>query len=244
MSAPTLGSVLLGSSDPDRLREWYAAALGTESDELGMIELDGTALIPDQRDDVAISNPEPGRIILNFHVDDAHVAAARFDEIGATWLSRLEERDFGIVGTLIDPDGNYCQIIQTTVNGGASSSPLGLQGVFSGFAAPDLEAAASFYRDTIGLDLTADDGMLILHLPGGADVLVYVKPDHSPAPFTILNLEVSDIEAAVDELNNRGVTFERYDGFDQDERGIARGGGPAIAWFTDPAGNIVSVLQN
>ena len=88
------------------------------------------------------------------------------------------------------------------------------------------------------------DGMLTLHLAGDRPTLVYPKPDHEPATYTILNFPVDDIEKAVDELTARGVEFERYDGFDQDERGIFRGGGPYIAWFTDPAGNVLSVLQD
>jgi predicted enzyme related to lactoylglutathione lyase len=117
---------------------------------------------------------------------------------------------------------------------------------FSGFAVPDLEAASTFYREVLGLD-AGDGGMgtLRLTLPGGADVFIYPKEDHEPAVFTILNLEVDDIDQAVDVLAERGVEFLRYDGFQQDERGIASDGeGPRIAWFTDPAGNIFSILQN
>lgn len=116
---------------------------------------------------------------------------------------------------------------------------------FSGFAVPDVDAARHFYGDTLGLEVSEDDGMLTLHLAGGQGVLVYPKPDHTPASFTILNFAVDDIEAAVAELAGRGVQFERYDDFDHDERGIVRAeGGPPIAWFTDPAGNILAVLQD
>lgn len=116
---------------------------------------------------------------------------------------------------------------------------------FSGFAVPDLEAAAAFYRDTLGLDVAeGEEGMLILRLEPDRPVLVYPKPDHVPATFTILNFPVDDIDKAVDELAGRGVRFERYDAFEHDDRGIVRdAGGPAIAWFTDPAGNILSVLE-
>jgi catechol 2,3-dioxygenase-like lactoylglutathione lyase family enzyme len=116
---------------------------------------------------------------------------------------------------------------------------------FSGFAVPDLEQARRFYGETLGLRVEMEDegsGLLALHLAGGRDVLVYLKPDHTPATYTILNFPVADVEATVDALAERGVRCERYDGFDQDEKGIARGG-PPIAWFTDPAGNILSVLQ-
>ena len=117
---------------------------------------------------------------------------------------------------------------------------------YSGFAVDDLQKAREFYGETLGVRtdvLDEENGLMVLHLAGDRDTLVYVKPDFTPATYTILNFQVDDIEAAVDELTSRGVRFERYDGFDQDERGIARGLGPDIAWFTDPAGNILSVLK-
>jgi catechol 2,3-dioxygenase-like lactoylglutathione lyase family enzyme len=114
---------------------------------------------------------------------------------------------------------------------------------FSGFAVPDIEEARRFYGETLGLRTSVDNGMLTLHLAGGRDTLVYPKPDFEPATYTILNFPVEDIDAAVDELVSRGVEIERYDGFGQDEKGIARDAGPPIAWFRDPAGNILAVLQ-
>jgi catechol 2,3-dioxygenase-like lactoylglutathione lyase family enzyme len=116
---------------------------------------------------------------------------------------------------------------------------------FSGFAVDDIAAAKRFYGETLGLDVSEEHGMLALHIAGGREILVYPKPDHTPATFTILNFPVDDIDGAVDELTQRGVSFVRYDGFGQDEKGIARGPeGPPIAWFTDPAGNVLSVLQD
>jgi catechol 2,3-dioxygenase-like lactoylglutathione lyase family enzyme len=115
---------------------------------------------------------------------------------------------------------------------------------FSGFAVDDLETARGFYADTLGLDVSLEHGLLTLHLAGGRDPLVYEKPDFAPAAYTILNFPVDDIDAAVDELVERGVRFERYEGFEQDEKGISRqAGGPPIAWFTDPAGNVLAVLE-
>ncbi len=115
---------------------------------------------------------------------------------------------------------------------------------FSGFAVDDLGAAKTFYGEVLGLKVSEDNGLLSLHIAGGRDILAYPKPDHVPATFTILNFPVDDIDRAVDELTARGVTFLRYEGFAQDDKGIARGpDGPPIAWFTDPAGNILSVLQ-
>jgi catechol 2,3-dioxygenase-like lactoylglutathione lyase family enzyme len=114
---------------------------------------------------------------------------------------------------------------------------------FSGFAVEDVQKAREFYGETLGLETSEEHGLLTLHLAGDRDTLVYPKPDHAPATYTILNFPVDDIEKAVDELASRGVRFERYDGFEQDERGIFRGAGPFIAWFRDPAGNVLSVLQ-
>jgi predicted enzyme related to lactoylglutathione lyase len=114
---------------------------------------------------------------------------------------------------------------------------------FSGFAVDDLEAAKKFYGQTLGLNTSEHYGLLTLHLAGDRDTLVYPKPDHVPASYTILNFQVDDIDAAVGELASRGVRLERYDGLGQDEKGINRAGGPYIAWFKDPAGNILAVLQ-
>jgi catechol 2,3-dioxygenase-like lactoylglutathione lyase family enzyme len=116
---------------------------------------------------------------------------------------------------------------------------------FSGFAVDDLEAARQFYGETLGLTISTEMGLLNLQLAGGErPTLVYPKPDFEPATYTILNFPVADIDEAVDALIERGVAFEIYDGFGQDEKGIARGDeGPPIAWFRDPAGNILSVLE-
>jgi catechol 2,3-dioxygenase-like lactoylglutathione lyase family enzyme len=115
---------------------------------------------------------------------------------------------------------------------------------FSGFAAPDIEQVRAFYADQLGVRVTEDNGLLTLHLADGdRPTLIYPKPDFVPATYTILNFPVEDVEAAVDELSSRGVEFEKYEGFDQDEKGIARGNGPDIAWFKDPAGNILSVIS-
>ena len=115
---------------------------------------------------------------------------------------------------------------------------------FSGFSVDDIQRAREFYGGTLGLDVSEEHGLLTLHLAGGANVLVYPKDNHEPASFTILNFPVSDIEAAVDELKRAGVRFESYEGeLETDEKGIFRGGGPLIAWFRDPAGNILSVLE-
>ena len=116
---------------------------------------------------------------------------------------------------------------------------------FSGFAVGDVEAAQRFYGETLGIETSVEYGMLTLHLAGGArPTLVYPKPDHEPASYTILNFPVDDIDTTVDALVQQGVEIDRYDGIDHDDRGIATPpSGPRIAWFKDPAGNILSVMQ-
>lgn len=116
----------------------------------------------------------------------------------------------------------------------------------SGFAVKDMNQARQFYEDTLGVEvevLDEEHGLTRLRLADGYDVLMYLSADMRPASYTMLNFEVDDIDAAVDALVERGVSFERYDGFDHDEKGIVRGPGPQIAWFEDPSGNILSVLQ-
>jgi catechol 2,3-dioxygenase-like lactoylglutathione lyase family enzyme len=116
---------------------------------------------------------------------------------------------------------------------------------YSGFSVPDIGQAKDFYEAVLGLEVSEADGMLTLHIGGGTNILVYPKANHEPATFTILNFPVPSVDDAVDELTKRGVRFEQYDFPDlkTDEKGIVRGQGPDIAWFKDPAGNIMSVLK-
>jgi catechol 2,3-dioxygenase-like lactoylglutathione lyase family enzyme len=114
---------------------------------------------------------------------------------------------------------------------------------FSGFSTNDIPKARAFYADKLGLEVTEENGMLTLHLAGGGRVIIYPKENHEPASFTVLNFPVSDINAAVDRLTGAGVVMERYDDAGQDEHGIARAYPPPIAWFKDPAGNVLSVLE-
>jgi catechol 2,3-dioxygenase-like lactoylglutathione lyase family enzyme len=114
---------------------------------------------------------------------------------------------------------------------------------FSGFSVNDIDKARQFYAETLGLRVTEEHGLLTLHTPGDRNTLIYPKDDHEPATYTTLNFPVDDVEKTVDELTARGVRFEHYEGSEQDEKGIYRGQGPLIAWFKDPAGNILSVIQ-
>ena len=118
--------------------------------------------------------------------------------------------------------------------------------VFSSFSANDIEKAKEFYGTTLGLTVRDNPmGVIELHLETGNDIMIYPKPDHEPATFTVLNFKVEDVEKTVDELTAKGVVFEQYEGqIKTDKKGISRdSGGPFIAWFKDPAGNILSVLQ-
>jgi predicted enzyme related to lactoylglutathione lyase len=253
--ATTLGSILLGTADPERLRGWYVDAFDAKVDQYGFLQFEGSpGVLIDGRSDVRPDNPEPGRVILNFHVDDARATAAHLTKMGVSWLVPVEERDNGLFGTLLDPDGNYVQIIQLSEEYLAANSrpgstvhsegtPVMFENTkaFSGFSVDDIPKAKTFYGQTLGLRVSEDNGMLVLHVAGDRDILVYPKDNHTPATYTILNFPVTDIEAAVEELSNRGVQFEHYEGLD--EKSINRQGGPLIAWFTDPAGNVLSVLQ-
>lgn len=126
---------------------------------------------------------------------------------------------------------------------------MNIRGAFSGYSMSDVEAAKKFYHETLGLEITEDMGGVGLKLPGGQQVFMYPKENHQPATYTVLNLVVDDINAAIDELVSKGVTFERYDTMpgQQDERGVLRGKdvgrGPNIAWFTDPSGNILALVE-
>ncbi len=115
---------------------------------------------------------------------------------------------------------------------------------FSGFSTDDIAAARAFYQDTLGLEVSEEMGLLSIRFAGGGRTIVYPKPNHEPATFTVLNFPVNDLEATVDALTGSGIAFERYAGMNQDERGIARDDStPPIAWFKDPAGNILAVLK-
>src|SRR5919204_5526365 len=123
----------------------------------------------------------------------------------------------------------------------AASGALRGSRAFSGMSSNDLGKAKEFYAHTLGLEVTEEHGLLNLHLTGGGRGIIYPKPNHEPASFTVLNFPVKNIDEVVDQLSRAGVRFERYDGTKQDDRGIHRGEGPPIAWFKDPAGNILSV---
>lgn len=232
---PTLGSLLIASPDPESLERWYS----------DLVSFGNVSVLYDKRDEITGDAAEPTRYILNFHCNDIKSVCARLDENGAEWVSKLEERDGGMFfATVKDPDGNYVQIIQVGDQMIRDTMPTQ---PYSGFAVKDIDAARTFYSDVLGVRVVdLDMGGLSLVFGNNNAVLVYPKPNHEPADFTILNFPVENIDEEVDKLVKSGVIFERYEGFDHDERGIMRGSGgkgPDIAWFTDPSGNILSLTQ-
>ncbi|GAA1481170.1 hypothetical protein GCM10009624_16100 [Gordonia sinesedis] len=221
-------------------------ALDSAGAGYGLLDLGGFYVMFDKRDDVSGPNPNGARILLNVEVADPHAVAARLDDLGATWVSPLEDRGGNLFGTVADPDGNWLQIVRLSDDEEvAMGDPTS---AFSGFAVRDLDEAAAFYRDVLGMRvLSLPMGILRIAINGRTSVIAYPKADHEPASFTILNIPVVDLDAAVDELAGKRVEFLRYDGFDQDERGIARGiggNGPDIAWFSDPSGNVIAVMSS
>ncbi len=251
-----LTSVMLGTRDADRLHAWYTTVLTPDTDDrMGDYRVLGWTnrvyLFIDPRDDVEAAHPDPARTILNLEVDDARAVAARVEEVGGTWVAPLEDREGSLFATVQDPDRNYVQVIQlgdrerASMQGPDGQLPGGLLAdeAFSGFSVDDLDAARRFYGGTLGLTVRDEAMGLISIQLGPRRVLVYPKEDHRPATYTVLNFPVADVGAAVRALGERGVEFLRYDGFGQDELGVARGQGPDIAWFADPAGNVLSVLS-
>lgn len=256
----TLGSIMLGTRDAERLHRWYTTVLPPESDDVQgdyrILGYAGFYLFIDPREDVQHTHPDPARVLLNFDVPDARAVVDRMESAGTTWVSPLEDREGSLFATATDPDGNYVQVIQLSpehmtqmqTNPRGIHPPAGVvvDEAFSGFSVDDVAAAASFYADVLGLRVEIPDSpmpMLELRL-GGRRVLVYDKGvAHVPATFTVLNLPAVDVEEAVRELVERGVEPLRYEGMEQDELGIHRGGGPLIAWFADPAGNVLSVIE-
>lgn len=256
---------MLGTTDLDRLHRWYTTALPPKRDVLQepyrILEYGGFWLFLDPRGDVQPTHPDPARTLLNFDVADAAAVVAAIDRLGTPWVAPLEDRDGSLFATAQDPDGNYVQIIQLSPRHraemsddlGAAVNPtdstqvdpgLRTAEAFSGFSVDDLDAAQRFYSQVLGVTVERHPepmSMLSLKL-GDRAVLVYPKEDHAPATYTVLNFPSDDVAASVRALTERGVTFERYDGMQQDELGVHTGGGPLIAWFTDPAGNVLSVI--
>lgn len=243
MATATVNSLILSSPDPDALARWYSAAFEAPTMTMGpytVIDLDGFFVMFDKRDEVTGPNPNGARILLNVEPDDPVAVAARIDELGGEWISPLDRRDGDLFATVADPDGNWIQLIrlrdEMEAQMGAPTTP------FCGVAVRDVEEATRFYRDVLGMRVLPNGDMAWIRIDRRTSVLAYPKPDHEPAAHTVLNIPTRDIDGAVADLVSKGVTFVRYDGSPQDENGVMRGLGPDIAWFTDPSGNVISLV--
>ncbi|MGI8415338.1 MAG: VOC family protein, partial [Nakamurella sp.] len=181
-TTPTLDSLLLGSADPARLRDWYEKAFGVAVNAFGFHDFGGFGLMPDHRDDVAASAADPGRVILNFDVPDAKAAVERIEQAGTTWIMPLTDNPGGKFATFTDPDGNYLQVIelshdmQQQMLAGDRDEWRNTK-PFSGIAVDDTAAAKEFYSTVMGLDVTEKNGILALWLDTRSCVLAYPKPN-------------------------------------------------------------------
>jgi len=268
----SLGSILLASTDPGRLKAWYSKVFDVEPDADGFLQLGDVGVLVDGRDDVADRNPEPDRVILNFHVDDARAAARRLAETGATMLVEPEWRGQAWFATALDPDGNCIQVIELSdeyyssrgrarPTASASASPLPLSGegalgrghVAARLPAQDLYRARAFYAEKLGLEPVEErPGGLRYHC-GGTVFSLFASTGAASGQATQMGWVVDDIEAAVAELRGRGVVFEDYDlpGL-RTVDGIAEvsgnypsdgGIGERAAWFHDSEGNLIGIGQ-
>jgi catechol 2,3-dioxygenase-like lactoylglutathione lyase family enzyme len=253
MSTPTLGSVLLATTNEIALRDWYAKAFGVAPNADGFLEFGGVSVLIDRRGDVADGPAEPERVILNFHVDDARTTAAHLDGLGVSWVVPVEFRGDAWFATLLDLDGNLIQIIELTPSYWASrGGQLAGSPVASRLPAQDLERARRWYADKLGLaPIERREGGLRYQC-GGVSFAIFQSAGKPSGAHTQMGWEVADIEATVAELRARGVVFEEYDlpglhtvdGIaDIDGNYPSKGTGERGAWFFDSEGNLIGLGQ-
>ena len=256
---PVLGSILLASSDPKRLRSWYEEAFGVTPNADGFLEFGGASVLVDRRDDVAARAAEPTRVILNFHVADARAVAAHLDTLGVTWVANLEFRGEAWFATLADPDGNVIQIIELTPAYFAArrtpSASHGLRGgaVATRLPAQDLARARRFYAEQLGVEPVEERPGGLRYECAYGSFSLFESAGRPSGEHTQMAWEVDDIKAVVADLRRRGVVFEEYDlpGLktvdriaDIDGNYPSRGGlGERGAWFRDSEGNLVGIGQ-
>ncbi len=261
---PTIGSFLLASTDPVRLRGWYERAFGVTADTDGFLSFGEVGLLVNSRDDVAAKAAEPGRVILNLHVDDAEATARHLDAIGVTWLAPLEYREQAGAwfGTVLDPDGNYVQIIELTSAYWAArqqrarqagQGPLAGAAVSARLPAQDLERARRFYAEKLGLEPAETRPGGLRYQCRSASFSVFQSAGRPSGEHTQLAWQVDDLDAVVAELRRRGVVLEDVNvpGL-RTVNGIAEvtgnypsagGGGERAAWFRDSEGNLLGIGQ-
>ncbi len=266
MTTPMMNSLLLGSSDPDRLREWYVQILGAVPDPDGFLVFGQVAVLIDGRDDVAAKTAEPGRVILNYTVTDIAATARDLDRRGVTWLSRVEYREDGGAwfGTIVDPDGNYVQLIELTSDywrqrrARHTGSPLErstLQDASIAVRLPaqDLDRARRFYSERLGLEPVETREGALRYACGGDSFAVFQSTGKPSGEHTQMGFTVPDIEAAVAELRARGLEFDdvQFAGLPVTDGIVDIPGhypssgavGERAAWFRDSEGNLLGIGQ-
>lgn len=268
-AAPAIGSILLASKDVERLRAWYESAFGVTADVDGLLRLGEVGLLIDGRDDVAAMASEPARVIINLHVDDARATARHLDSLGVTWLAPLEYREpaGAWFGTVLDPDGNYVQIVELTAahraarrdradragGGRTGAGPLVDAAVSTRLPAQDLDRARRFYADKLGLEPAETRPGGLRYQCRSGHFSVFQSVGRPSGDHTQMAWQVDDIDAAVTELRRRGVEFEAVDvpGL-RTVDGIAEvtgnypsagGIGERAAWFRDSEGNLHGIGQ-
>jgi catechol 2,3-dioxygenase-like lactoylglutathione lyase family enzyme len=251
-----LGSILLATTDADRLRRWYCDAFGVSPNPDGFLELGSVAVLIDQRDDVADLAAEPARTILNFHVADARSTAEHLTRMGVNWLVDLEFRGDAWFGTLNDPDGNILQIIELTPAYYATRgkpTALGRSRVSGRLPAQDLARARTFYADKLGLHPVEERPSGLRYECGGGVFALFQSTGRPSGAHTQMSWEVDDLDATVAELRSRGVVFEDYslpgltthEGIAEVEGNYPSAGGigERAAWFHDSEGNLIGIGQ-
>ena len=262
---PVIGSLLLGSTDPVRLRAWYERAFAVEADADGFLPF-GLGLLVDARDDVAPRTREPGRVVVDVHVADARAAADRLDEVGAPWVSPLEYRgDAGAwFGTVTDPDGNLVQVIELTPEyqrlrgeraraAGSVPGPLDAATAATRLPAQDLDRARRFYSEVLGLEPVEERPGGLRYRCGTGTFSLFLSSGRPSGEHTQMGWQVDDLDVVVAELRRRGVRFEdvdtpglrTVDGIAEVEGHYPSDGGTGerAAWFRDSEGNLLGLGQ-
>ncbi len=248
----SITSLLLASTDPDRLRAWYVDTFGVTPDADGFLPLGNVGVLVVPRDDVADRTAEPGRVILNHDVPDIHAAAARLEARGITWVAPVEHRDAGLwFGTVEDPDGNYVQLIETTPEywrlkrerAGATAGPLDHAAASVRLPAPDLERARTWYAEKLGLEPAEKRDGGLKYLCGGTSFVVFASAGAATGDHTQMALQVPDLDLVMGELAERGVVFEHGVVDVEGHYPSSGASGERATWFRDSEGNLIGMSE-
>lgn len=250
MSATSIESILIGSTDPAGLRAWYAQVLGVSVDIDGFLDFGGVAVLTDARDDIAPRTAEPGRVIINYHVPDIHAAARRLESFEVPWVSGVEYRDAGLwFATVEDPDGNYVQLIQTTPaywtgkRARAGTGPLEHARAAVRLPAQDLDRARRWYAQSLGLEPVEEREGGLRYRCGGTEFVVFASTGRASGDHTQMGFTVPDLDRAVAELWERGVEFESEIVEVHGNYPSTGASGERATWFRDSEGNLLGLGQ-